>query len=38
MAIFISLILLMPVITRLSRNIYINIFVNYDKNAGRIKV
>lgn len=28
-AIFVILILLMPVITRLSRNIYINIFVNY---------
>ena len=36
-AIFISLILLMPAITRLSRNIYINIFVNYDKSAGLAK-
>jgi hypothetical protein len=29
-AIFIGLILLMPVITRFARNIYINMFVNYD--------
>ena len=36
-AIFFSLVLLMPIITRLSRNIYINIFVNFDKNAGQIK-
>lgn len=27
------LIALMPVITRLSRNIYINLFVSYDENA-----
>jgi uncharacterized membrane protein len=31
--IFAGLILLMPIITRLSRNIYINMFVNYDPNA-----
>lgn len=31
--IFILEILLMPIITRLSRNIYINMFVNYDPNA-----
>ena len=30
-AIFISLVVLMPLITRISRNIYINIFVNFDK-------
>lgn len=36
-AIFVSLILLMPIITRLSRNIYINIFVNYNKEAGQLK-
>jgi uncharacterized protein (DUF983 family) len=34
-AIFVALIALMPVITRVSRNIYINLFVNYDKNAGK---
>lgn len=33
-AIFVCLLLLMPVITRISRNIYINIFVDYDPNAG----
>lgn len=32
-AIFITLGLLTPVITRLSRNIYINMFVSYDPNA-----
>lgn len=36
-AIFISLIALMPLITRLSRNIYINLFVNYAKDGGRGK-
>lgn len=36
-AIFVSLIFLMPVVTRLSRNVYINLFVNYDKNAGKHK-
>jgi uncharacterized protein (DUF983 family) len=30
-----GLIVLMPVITRLSRNIYINIFMNYDPNAAK---
>lgn len=34
-AIFAGLIVLMPVITRISRNIYINIFVSYDKGAGK---
>lgn len=34
-AIFAGLILLMPVITRVSRNIYINLFVNYDKDAAK---
>jgi uncharacterized protein (DUF983 family) len=32
-AIIVSLIILMPVTARLARNIYINIFVHYDKNA-----
>jgi uncharacterized protein (DUF983 family) len=31
--IFAGLIILMPIITRLSRNIYINLFVNYDSGA-----
>jgi len=35
MVIFAGLIVLMPVITRISRNIYINIFVSYDKEAGK---
>ncbi len=34
-AIIVGLLLLMPVITRLSRNIYINLFVNYKKDAAR---
>ena len=34
-AIFAGLILLMPIITRVSRNIYINLFVNYDKDAAQ---
>ena len=34
-SIIIALILLMPWITRLSRNIYINLFVHYDPNAGK---
>ncbi len=34
-AIFVGLILLMPVITRLSRNIYINMFVNFDPQAAK---
>lgn len=33
--IFIALIALMPWITRLARNIYINMFMHYDKNAIR---
>ncbi|MGK4567071.1 DUF983 domain-containing protein [Flavobacterium sp. 3HN19-14] len=34
-AIFAGLILLMPMITRFSRNIYINIFMHYDPNSGK---
>jgi len=34
-AIFIILIGLMPVITRLSRNMYINMFVNYDDSLSK---
>ncbi len=34
-AIIVGLLLLMPVITRLSRNIYINLFVNYKKDAAK---
>lgn len=34
-AIIIALIVLTPVTARLSRNIYINIFVHYDKNAAK---
>ena len=30
-----TLIFLMPVIMRLSRNIWINLFMKYDKNAGK---
>ena len=37
-AILVTLVLLMPIITRLSRNIYINLFISYDKNAGLHKV
>ena len=32
--ILVGLILLMPPITRISRNIYINLFINYDPSAG----
>ncbi len=32
-AIIVALIALMPITARLSRNIYINIFVHFDKNA-----
>jgi uncharacterized protein (DUF983 family) len=32
-AIIVALIALMPITARLARNIYINIFVHYDKNA-----
>ncbi|HEX8561744.1 MAG TPA: DUF983 domain-containing protein [Flavobacterium sp.] len=35
LAILVCLILLMPIITRLSRNIYINIFVNFSPDAAR---
>ena len=34
-AIIVTLILLTPITARLSRNIYINIFVHYDKNATK---
>ncbi len=34
-AIIIALIILMPITARLSRNIYINIFVHFDKNATK---
>jgi len=34
-AIIIALIVLMPITARLSRNIYINIFVHFDKNAAK---
>lgn len=36
-AIIIALVVLTPVTARLSRNIYINIFVHYDKNAAKKK-
>ncbi|MFH7017047.1 DUF983 domain-containing protein [Flavobacterium sp. FlaQc-47] len=35
LAIVISLILLFPFVLRLSRNLYINMFVSYDPKAGR---
>ena len=34
-AIIVGLLLSMPAITRLSRNIYINLFVNYSKEAAK---
>ncbi|TBX69603.1 DUF983 domain-containing protein [Flavobacterium silvisoli] len=34
-AIILALFILMPVTARLARNIYINIFVHYDKNASK---
>ena len=34
-SIVVGLILLMPWITRLSRNIYINLFINYNKDAAK---
>ena len=34
-AIFASLVLLMPFVLRLSRNIYINMFVSYEKDAAK---
>jgi uncharacterized protein (DUF983 family) len=33
-AIFVGLIVLMPLVTRVSRNIYINMFMDYDPNAA----
>lgn len=33
-AIIVTLVLLFPFILRLSRNIYINMFISYDPNAG----
>lgn len=33
--IFGILIVLMPIVTRVSRNIYINFFINYDPKAGK---
>jgi len=34
-AIIVTLVLMFPFILRLSRNIYINMFVSYDPNAGQ---
>ena len=34
-AITLTLIVFMPIIMRLSRNIWINLFMSYDKNAGK---
>jgi len=34
-SILVGLLVLMPFITRISRNIYINIFVSYDKSAAK---
>ena len=34
-AIIVSLVVLTPITARLSRNIYINIFVHYEKEAGK---
>lgn len=34
-AIFVGLIVLMPWVTRVSRNIYINMFMHYDPNAAK---
>jgi uncharacterized protein (DUF983 family) len=34
-AIIVSLVALMPITARLSRNIYINMFVNFDKDAAK---
>ena len=34
-AIFASLVLLMPFVLRLSRNIYINMFISYEKDAAK---
>jgi uncharacterized protein (DUF983 family) len=35
LAIIITLVLLFPLVLRLSRNIYINMFVSYDPKAGK---
>ncbi|MBL0735432.1 DUF983 domain-containing protein [Flavobacterium sp. GN10] len=35
LAIIITLVLLFPFVLRLSRNLYINMFVSYDPNAGK---
>ena len=35
LAIFAALVILMPFVLRWSRNIYINMFVSYDENAGK---
>jgi hypothetical protein len=35
LAIFVILILLMPWVTRVSRNIYINLFIHYDPQAAK---
>lgn len=37
-AIIVTLIILFPIILRLSRNIYINIFISYDSNTKKIKL
>ncbi|RZJ33312.1 MAG: DUF983 domain-containing protein [Flavobacterium sp.] len=37
LSIFVGLIVLMPWITRISRNIYINMFMDYDPNAVKRK-
>ncbi|MFD2941354.1 MULTISPECIES: DUF983 domain-containing protein [Flavobacterium] len=34
-AIIVTLVVLFPFVLRLSRNLYINMFVSYDPNAGR---
>jgi hypothetical protein len=34
-AIIVSLVALMPITARLSRNIYINMFVNFNKEAAK---
>ena len=34
-SILVGLVILMPLITRISRNIYINMFVSYDPKTGR---
>ncbi|MNW00063.1 hypothetical protein D3C71_1955100 [compost metagenome] len=34
-AIIVALVVLFPFVLRLSRNLYINMFVSYDPNAGQ---